>query len=83
LTGLHLNRLLAVTSTDAGDLAVNVGAGLDELHHAEEVLKAGAELVGGVDLQLLPKDGEAAKLASLEHTAFPALAADDEADLEG
>jgi hypothetical protein len=82
LTGLHLNRLLAVTSTDAGDLAVNVGAGFNELHHAKEVLKAGAELVSRVDLQLLPKDGQAAKLTSLKHTALTTLPADDEADLK-
>jgi hypothetical protein len=83
LAGLHLDRLLAGAATDAGDLAVDVGAGLDKLHHPQEVLEAGAELVGGVDLEPFTQDGEAAELASLEHTAFPALAADDEADLEG
>jgi hypothetical protein len=71
----EIDTLLAGTTADPLHLAVHLGVGLDELHHAQEMLVARLELVGGVDLQPFVEERHPGQLAGFEDRAFAVLAA--------
>ena len=79
---LHLDRLLAGATPDTHHPAVDLRVGLDELHHADEMLETGAELMRRVNLQAFVQNRQTGELAGLQNGTLAVLAADEDAHLE-